>query len=92
MFIGQCAFDFAERKEVVYCYIWTMGKAIAVEDTYIASEFSNHLTIARVINYHMFHNKVPKQAYMNDMKDVEMQILDLLGANLQSWKPKNDMF
>ena len=75
--IGQSDLESNERKEVVARYIWTMGKAISVQNEYIEAEFNNHPTIVRVINYHMFHNKVPKQAYQNDMKDLEKKISDL---------------
>lgn len=62
-------------------YIWTMGKAIHIHNQYVDADFNNHPTIARVINYHMFHNKIPKQAYLKEMKEVEKKLQDLF-----SWK------
>ena len=79
--IGQSELDSDERKEVVARYIWTMGKAIYVQNEYVDADFNNHPTIARVINYHMFHNKVPKQAYLNDIESIEKKLQDLF-----SWK------
>ena len=79
--IGQSELDSDERKQVVTRYIWTMGKAIYVQNEYVDADFNNHPTIARVINYHMFHNKVPKQAYLEDIEGIDKKLQDLY-----SWK------
>ena len=51
------------RKEVVGRYIWTMGKAIQVQDEYLAKDFRNHPTISGVINYHLFLHRTPTTAF-----------------------------
>ena len=79
--IGQTEIGSVERKEVVACYIWTMGKAILVQNEYMEAQFKNHPSIARVINYHIFHNKVPMRAYSKAIGELKKNIQDLF-----SWK------
>ena len=79
--IGQTEIGLAERKEVVACYIWTMGKSIEVQNVYMEAQFKNHPSIARVINYHIFHNKVPLKTYNKSIGDLKKNIRDLF-----SWK------
>ena len=81
VYIGQSELNSDGQKEVVARYIWTMGKAIYVQNQYVDADFNNHPTIAKVINYHMVHNKVPKQAYLKDMDSVDKRLQDLF-----SWK------
>ena len=79
--LGQTDIDSTKRKEVVARYVWTMGKAIAVQNQYIEHEFKNHPTIARVINYHIFHHKVPMAAYKSAVDSFEQKFRDLF-----TWK------
>jgi hypothetical protein len=59
------------RKEVVGRYIWTMGKAIQVQDEYLAKDFRNHPTISGVINYHLFLHRTPSTAFRKLAKKHE---------------------
>jgi hypothetical protein len=55
--------DSLRRKEVVAKYIWTMGRAIKLQDEYRIKQFRNHPTISTVINYHLFQHRVPTTVY-----------------------------
>ena len=79
--IGQTEIGSPERKEVVARYIWTMGKAISVQNKYIEAQFKNHPSVARVINYHIFHNKVPTSAFDKAIDDIKTSLKDF-----GSWK------
>ena len=85
--IGQTEPNTPERQEVVARYIWTIGKAIGVQNAYIDSQFKNHpsiarvTSIARVINYHIFHHKVPMSAFTKTTEEVKSSLKDL-----HSWK------
>jgi hypothetical protein len=56
------------RKEVVGHYIWTLGRAIEVQNEYLAKDFRNHPTISGVINYHLFLHRTPSTAFKKQVK------------------------
>jgi hypothetical protein len=59
------------RKEVVGHYIWTLGRAIEVQNEYLAKDFRNHPTISGVINYHLFLHRTPSTAFKKQVKKHE---------------------
>ena len=52
--------DRAERKAL---FIYTMGRAIHIQNKFVAASFKKHPAIATVINYHLFGNRVPQSIY-----------------------------
>ena len=52
-----------DRAEKVALFIYTMGRAIHIQNEYIAASFKKHPAIATVINYHLFGNRVPQSIY-----------------------------
>ena len=59
-----------DRAEKVALFIYTMGRAIHIQNEYIAASFKKHPAIATVINYHLFGNRVPQSIY--DIHTTEM--------------------
>ena len=67
----------AARKGVVARYIYTMGKAIQIQNAYIEKGFRNHTTIASVINYHLFKHRAPLSMFTSLDKSIK---------DLHTWK------
>ena len=44
-------------------------------------QFKNHPSVARVINYHIFHNKVPMSAFHKEINSIQSSLKDF-----GSWK------
>ena len=59
-----------DRAEKVSLFIYTMGRAIHIQNEFIAASFKKHPAIATVINYHLFGNRVPQSIY--DVHTTEM--------------------
>lgn len=52
-----------DRAERTALFIYTMGRAIHIQNEFLAANFKKHLAIATVINYHLFGNRVPQSIY-----------------------------
>jgi len=59
--------DRAKRKVL---FIYTMGRAIHIQNEFAAASFKKNPAKATVINYHMFRNRVPQSIY--DVHTTEM--------------------
>ena len=44
-------------------FIYTMGRAIHIQNEFVAATFKKHPAIATVIHYHLFGNWVPQSIY-----------------------------
>ena len=69
------------RTRIVARYIWTMGRAIVLQDEYCDKQFRNHPTIATVINYHLFQHRVPMTLYKSMMGKLESEV-----KGINAWK------
>jgi len=45
-------------------FIYTMGRAIQLQNEFIEANFKRHLTIATVIKYHLFSNRTPTSKFV----------------------------
>ena len=45
-------------------FIYTMGRAIQVQNEFVEANFKRHPTIATVINYHLFSNRTPTSKFV----------------------------
>jgi hypothetical protein len=61
------------RAEVISLYIWTMGRAIRLQNEYRSKNFRNHPTISTVINYHLFQHRVPLSSFEDFKHKVEKE-------------------
>jgi len=52
-----------DRAERTALFIYTMGRAIHIQNEFLAANFKKHPAIATVINYHLFGNRVPQSIY-----------------------------
>jgi len=59
-----------DRAERTALFIYTMGRAIHIQNEFVAASFKKHPAIATVINYHLFGNRVPQSIY--DVHTAEM--------------------
>lgn len=69
------------RKSIVARYIWTMGKAIQLQNEFREKQFRNHSSISAVINYYLFQHKVPLTAYTTAVDKIKDDI-----KHLNSWR------
>ena len=69
------------RTKIVARYIWTMGRAIIVQNEYCNKQFRNHPSIATVINYHLFQHRVPMSLYKTNMGKLEGEV-----KTINAWK------
>ena len=69
------------RTRIVARYIWTMGRAIVLQQEYCDKQFRNHPTIATVINYHLFQHRVPMTLYKSMMGKLESEV-----KAINAWK------
>ena len=72
-----------DRNEVVARYIWTMGKAIQVQNEYMEKQFRNHPNISTVINYYLFQQRVPTGLFETEIKSVKDDIKTLNSSKAQ---------
>jgi len=59
-----------DRAERTALFIYTIGRAIHIQNKFVAVSFKRHPVIATVINYHLFGNWVPQSIY--DVHTTEM--------------------
>jgi hypothetical protein len=69
------------RKEIVAKYIWTMGRAIALQNEYREKQFRNHPTISSVINFYLFQHKVPLSSFNLVISKLKDEL-----KSLASWR------
>ena len=69
------------RTRIVARYVWTMGRAIVLQNEYCGKQFRNHPSIATVINYHMFQHRVPMSLYKTTMGRLEGEV-----KTINAWK------
>ena len=69
------------RIRIVGRYIWTMGRAIMLQNEYCSKQFRNHPSIATVINYHLFQHRVPMSLYKSTMGKMESEV-----KAINAWK------
>ena len=70
-----------DRAEKVASFIYTMGRAIHIQNEFVVASFKKHPAIATVINYHLFGNRVPQPIY-----DVHTTAMSELIAARNIWK------
>jgi hypothetical protein len=70
-----------DRAEKVSLFIYTMGRAIHIQNEFVAASFKKHPAIATVINYHLFGNRVPQSIY-----DVHTSAMSEHIAAYNIWK------
>ena len=71
----------AGRTRIVARYIWTMGRAIALQNEYCDKQFRNHPSIATVINYHLFQHRVPMTLYKTTIGKMDSEV-----KGINAWK------
>jgi hypothetical protein len=69
------------RKEIVAKYIWTMGRAIHLQNEYREKQFRNHPTISSVINFYLFQHKVPLSSFNSIVSKLKDEL-----KSLTSWR------
>ena len=69
------------RTRIVARYVWTMGRAIVLQNEYCSKQFRNHPSIATVINYHLFQHRVPMSLYKSMMGKLEGEV-----KAINAWK------
>jgi hypothetical protein len=69
------------RKEIVSHYIWTMGKAIKLQNDFRDKQFRNHPSISAVINYYLFQHKVSLSTYNTTIDKIKDDV-----KHLNSWR------
>jgi hypothetical protein len=69
------------RKEIVSHYIWTMGKAIKLQNEFRDKQFRNHPSISAVINYYLFQHKVSLSSYNTSIDKIKEDL-----KHLSSWR------
>ena len=69
------------RTRIVARYVWTMGRAIVLQNEYCAKQFRNHPSISTVINYHLFQHRVPMSLYKSTMGKLESEV-----KTINAWK------
>ena len=70
-----------KRIKVVAQYIWTMGKAIMLQEEYLDKSFRDHPSISTVINYFLFENMTTYSIFNEQMKTVQEDL-----SALKTWK------
>ena len=77
-----------ERIEVVGQYIWTMGKAIKIQNEFRDRHFKEHPAVATVVNYYLFEHMMPKSISDSQHDDLKKEIKALKDkdAQFESWK------
>jgi hypothetical protein len=73
--------DSDRRKEIVARYIWTMGRAIKLQDEFREKQFRNHTSIATVINFYLFSHKVSQTAHDEQVQKITDEL-----KSLQGWR------
>jgi hypothetical protein len=73
--------DSDQRKEIVARYIWTMGKAIKLQEEFREKQFRNHPSISTVINFYLFSHKVSQTAHTKQMSKVHDEL-----KGIQAWR------
>jgi hypothetical protein len=73
--------DSDRRKEIVARYIWTMGRAIKLQDEFREKQFRNHTSIATVINFYLFSHKVSQTAHDEQVQKIQDEL-----KSLQGWR------
>jgi hypothetical protein len=73
--------DSDQRKEIVARYIWTMGKAIKLQEEFREKQFRNHPSISTVINFYLFSHKVSQTAHTKQMTKVHDEL-----KGIQAWR------
>jgi len=63
-----------DRAERTALFIYTMGRAIHIQNEFVAASFKKHPAIAMVINYHLFGNRVPQSIYDVHMAEMNAHI------------------
>jgi hypothetical protein len=71
----------ARRGEIVARYIWTMGRAINLQNEYRNKQFRNHPTISSVITIYLFQHKVPVTTYTTNMNKIRDEL-----KSINSWR------
>ena len=69
------------RTKIVARYVWTMGRAIILQNEYCAKQFRNHPSIATVINYHLFQHRVPMTLYKTTVGKLDSEV-----KGINAWK------
>ena len=69
------------RTKIVARYVWTMGRAISLQNEYCSKQFRNHPSIATVINYHLFQHRVPMTLYKSTVGKLETEM-----KGINAWK------
>ena len=69
------------RTKIVARYIWTMGRAIDLQNEYCQKQFRNHPSIATVINYHLFQHRVPMSMYKSMVGKLDAEV-----KGINAWK------
>lgn len=72
-----------ERKQVVSNVIWCLGQSIMVQNSYREKGFQKHPSIANVINYHLFTNRVPTSVFEKKHSETIAKI-----DSINTWKGK----
>jgi hypothetical protein len=73
--------DSDQRKEIVARYIWTMGRAIKLQDEFREKQFRNHPSISTVINFYLFSHKVSQASHDAQMVKVSDEL-----KGIQGWR------
>ena len=69
------------RTRIVARYVWTMGRAIVLQNEYCSKQFRNHPSISTVINYHLFQHRIPMSMYKSMMGKLESEV-----KTINAWK------
>ena len=77
-----------ERRHIISQYLWTMGRAIKVQEEFKSFGFEEHPAIATVINYHLLKHSVATHQLDDAVSKFEKKFKDLdeKFASLNSWK------
>ena len=77
-----------ERRHIISQYLWTMGRAIKIQEEFKNFGFEEHPAIATVINYHLLKHSVATHQLDDAVAkfDKKCKDLDEKLASLNSWK------
>ena len=69
-------------------FIYTMGRAIQVQNEFVEANFKRHPTIATVINYHLFSNRTPTSKFTKheDKLDTFVRLQCVEGGSCQGFE------
>ena len=70
-----------KRIKVVAQYIWTMGKAIMMQEQYLDKSVRDHPSISTVINYFLIENMTTYSIFTQQIRSVQDDL-----TSLKTWK------